>query len=518
MQKPTLSWIQQLGTTTTDSATSLATDAHGNIFIAGYTYGELVAGQKQGKGYVADAFLAKYNEAGKLLWMQQLGTSASDSATALATDLHGNVFIAGYTYGELVMGQKKSKHYAADAFLAKYSSHGTQLWMIQMGTPAEDRATALTSDHLGNVYVAGATGGELASGQKKGEALDIDAYLTKYSGDGILQWTIQLGSKASDSASALATDSKGNIYIAGLTAGELAPGKKSGDNQDVDAFLAKYSPKGTRRWMRQLGTPAADSATALATDAKGNIYLAGFTEGEMSPGHKNGGEINVDAYLAKYDHRGNRKWMRQLGTSAEDKAGALATGPEGNIYIAGYTVGELEPGQKSGIGQVPDAYLAKFNSKGVREWVQQLGTTTFDEATAVATDPIGNIYLAGKTFGELAPGQKKGAEFYRDAFLAKYVDEALVKMQQQKTKKHAKVKQEEPMLAGLDAALIRLAIESTNDAQLKLTKRKINKIIVLAADTNQKISDSRKKTLAYIYARFNLTRTAKEMILKALAE
>ena len=429
MKKPKLSWIQQLGTTTTDSATALATDFHGNVFIAGFTYGELVAGQKHSKGYVADAFLAKYNGNGKLLWAQQLGTAASDSATALATDAQGNVFITGFTYGELVAGQKKSNHYAADAFLAKYNGKGVRQWMVQMGTPAEDRAAALTTDLHGNVYIAGSTGGEMVSGQKKGADLDIDAYLTKYTGKGGFRWTVQLGSKVADSATALATDAKGNVFIAGLTAGELALGKKRGDDSDVDAFLAKYSPKGNRRWIRQLGTPAADSATALATDAEGNIYLAGFTEGEMAPGQKNGDEVSVDAYLAKFDSRGNRKWMQQLGTPAEDKAGALATGPEGNVYIAGYTVGELEPGQKNGMGQVPDAYLAKYTSEGMQQWVQQLGTATFDEATALATDAAGNVYLAGKTFGELAPGQKKGAEFYRDAFLVKYVDGVAAKKQ-----------------------------------------------------------------------------------------
>jgi len=53
---PTPSWIKQLGTATLDRANAIAVDERGNVFICGFTYGELEAGQLKG---LSDAFLAK---------------------------------------------------------------------------------------------------------------------------------------------------------------------------------------------------------------------------------------------------------------------------------------------------------------------------------------------------------------------------------------------------------------------------------------------------------------------------
>ena len=430
-------WIRQIGTASGDEAFSIATDPGGNIFISGFTGGELETGQAKGAG---DAFLAKYDTAGNQLWIRQIGTTSDDAANGIATDASGNVFICGFTAGELETGQVQG---GADAFLAKYDAAGNRVWLRQIGTTAPDVALAISTDASGSVFMSGYTEGELATGQHKGKT---DAFLVKYDKDGNQVWLHQLGTSVEDEIRSIKTDNQGNIVITGFTRGELVSGQRQ-DEEDI--FLAKYkdptaddcctrvenklnlllslpgllqqlqttlaagqpSNKPLLTWQRQIGTAELDKATGISTDPLGNIYISGTTRGDLERGQQQGLE---DVFLAKYDAGGNQLWLHQIGTAQHDEATGIATDFLGNVFITGMTDEALESGQFKG---KTDAFLAKYDTGGNQVWIRQLGTTNVDTANAIATDPAGNALICGYTFGELETGQKKGLA---DIFLAKY--------------------------------------------------------------------------------------------------
>ena len=66
--------------------------------------------------------------------------------------------------------------------------------------------------------------------------------------------------------------------------------------------------RGRVLWKRQFGTETWDEASGVATDAAGNVYLAGTTDGSL--GGVNGG--GADAWVAKYDTAGHVLWKRQF--------------------------------------------------------------------------------------------------------------------------------------------------------------------------------------------------------------
>lgn len=109
----TLSWSKQLGTYKYDSSNGVATDSDGNVYISGDTTSAL-AGANQG---YYDAWVAKYDSGGTLVWKRQLGTSFYDRSYGLATDSKGNVYISGDTEGSLagtIQGY-------SDAWVVKYT-------------------------------------------------------------------------------------------------------------------------------------------------------------------------------------------------------------------------------------------------------------------------------------------------------------------------------------------------------------------------------------------------------------
>lgn len=409
MNSPTLQWIRQIGTTQLDAALAVATDRPGNVYICGATGGALESGQHKGQW---DVFIAKYDTGGNQIWLRQTGTASADEAFDIAVDTQDNIVISGWTEGELETGQAKG---ARDAFLAKYDTHGNQLWLRQIGTTDIDQVYGVATDHLDNIFVAGWTQGELETGQAKGV---MDAFLAKYDANGNQQWVRQIGTTALDQGADIATDHLGNVFMIGVTRGELESGQQLGA---TDIFIAKYDTNGNRLWLRQIGTPEEEYGQGwpwIATDHLGNVFISGATSGAWGSGRQ---PVmgDVDAFLAKYDTNGNQVWLRQFGTVyAADVAYTVATNHLGDVFVCGFSYGDLASGQiSSPLNR--DAFLAKYDTNGNRQWLYQLGTTGWEEAMYVATDRTGNIFVCGFTQGALGSGQNAGMD---DVFLAKFGD------------------------------------------------------------------------------------------------
>ncbi len=205
----TLEWTRQFGSNREDVSVGVATDALGNVYISGNTRGSL-DGPNAGD---YDAFVVKYDAAGTLQWTRQLGSSALDFSSGVSVDGLGNVYISGATFGSLGGPNAGSN----DAFVAKYDANGTLEWTRQLGTSETDSSSAVSADGLGFVYISGVTFGSLG-GPIGGP---VDAFVAKYDADGTLEWTRQLGTSASDKSNSVSADGLGNVYISGSTGGSL---------------------------------------------------------------------------------------------------------------------------------------------------------------------------------------------------------------------------------------------------------------------------------------------------------
>jgi hypothetical protein len=318
----TLAWTRQFGTSSSDTANGIATDASGNVYATGYTEGAL-EGASAGSD---DAFIRSYDSNGNHRWTRQFGTSSNDVALGIATDANGNVYAAGYTGGAL----EGTSAGGRDAFIRSYDSSGTHRWTRQFGTSSYDDAHGIAADANGNVYATGSTGGAL-EGTNAGNG---DAFIRSYDSEGNHRWTRQFGTISSENAYGIAADANGNVYATGYTFGALE-GTSVGDR---DAFISSYDSSGALRWTRQFGTSRSDTASGIATDANGNVYIAGHTEGALEG--PNAG--NYDAFIRSYDSSGNHRWTRQFGTSSYDDAHGAATDANGNVYTTGETNGALE--------------------------------------------------------------------------------------------------------------------------------------------------------------------------------
>jgi hypothetical protein len=384
-------WIQQPGTSQQDSAKGMAADGSGGVFATGSTNGSL-GGPTLGS---ADAWLARYDSGGDAVWLRQLGSTGADESWAVASDGGGGVFVAGATNGN-VGGPNAG---IIDGWLARYDSAGNKLWVRQLGTTGYDLLRGAAPDGSGGVYVCGTTTRNLGGANAGLE----DVVLARYDGAGNQLWIRQIGTSKDDGANSVANGPSG-VFVCGITDGNLG-GSKVGSR---DAWVALYDSAGNQLWIRQVGTTAWDTASACTPDEAGGVYLTGQTQGSL------GGTIYgpTDAWLARFDSAGTRLWARQLGTISDDYALGVAPDGSGGAYFTGLTTGSLGGPL---MGEF-DAWVARYDSKGNHLWVQQIGTAGDEVPGSAASDGAGGVYIGGSTNGSLG-GPNAGSS---DPWLARY--------------------------------------------------------------------------------------------------
>ena len=155
-------WSRAFGAASgTSSLGHVATDGDGSVFVAGgFQYSDRVhfeAGQRAFQVAGDDAFLAKYDAAGHLLWQKGIATAKDEAIHALTVDEAGNAVLVG-SYGaqlanSLGGGVLPFENWQeARRFLTAFSPNGNETWSTSFGQYLEPRALSCT---MGGCYVAG---------------------------------------------------------------------------------------------------------------------------------------------------------------------------------------------------------------------------------------------------------------------------------------------------------------------------------------------------------------------------
>jgi uncharacterized delta-60 repeat protein len=414
---PTLTWSTFLGGSGTDDAQFIAVDGSGNIFVTGSsssTWGTPVRGFGGG---VNDAYVAKLNSSGNVVWTTFLGGSGTDLGHAIAVDASGNIYVSGdssATWGSPV----QAKSSGTDGFAAKLNSSGTLVWNTFLGGSGSDTSWGIGVDSSGNVYVSGDSTAAWGS-PVRAYSSGTDVYAAKLNSSGSLTWSTFLGGSGSDVNNGIAVDSSGNVYVGGYsTASWGTPVRAYTSGQDFS--IIKLDTGGSLIWNTFLGGSGTDAGLGIAVDSSSNVYVTGNSSATWgSP--VNAISSGTDAVAAKLNSSGSLVWNTFLGGSGTDNGRRIAVDGSGNVFVVGSSTATWgSPDQAYTNGT--DGFAAELDSSGNRIWHTFVGGGGTDVANGIAVDGGDNIYLAGSstsTWGSplqsLAGGQ--------DAFVAKFSPE-----------------------------------------------------------------------------------------------
>lgn len=290
----------------------------------------------------------------------------------------------------------------------------------QLGTTGNDISIDAATDPSGNLFIAGYTTGPLF-GTNQGST---DAWVAKYDSNGNQLWGRQFGSSGADNVFAITTDNNGNYYLAGETGGSLFSSKQS---EEADFWVAKFDNNGNQIWGKQFGTNLTggylNAAFGLDLDVNNNVYLSGSIVKNNQDRQTFDFSVEDDAWVAKFDSNGNKQWFTQVDTPFFNECYDLAVDKDGNSYFVGWTQGLVKESDPSRQLLKYDAWVTKVNTAGQIQWIQQFGSLDegLEFAWAVDTDSQGNIYTTGWTTGDIGTKNKKSRKSQaRDIWLTKF--------------------------------------------------------------------------------------------------
>ncbi|HSB17908.1 MAG TPA: SBBP repeat-containing protein, partial [Bryobacteraceae bacterium] len=253
-------------------------------------------------------------------------------------------------------------------------------------------------------------------------------------------WSKAFGSPTNDQGTAVATDASGNVYLTGSFTGSANIGGQNlvcGTSGDC-LFLAKFAPDGTPLWSKSFNSGYA-SGKAVATDADGNVFLAGV----FANANFGCGTVSGSIFAAKLAPDGSCLWSKPFKSVAtggstnaggNDAASGLAIDAGGNVFLTGkfgcstsegcainFGGGLITSPQRPGYGGI---FLAKLaGTDGSHQWSKAYGGVSgMDYTSGVAVDSSGNPSITGYFSSSILNlgGSNLTNAGPPDGFLAKY--------------------------------------------------------------------------------------------------
>jgi hypothetical protein len=438
-------WAGQAGGPGTDVGNACATDPSGNFYVAGFFTGTAAFGTNSlVSAGQTDLFIAKYNNAGTLLWARRAGGTGFDTAKGIAVDGAGNCYVTGSFEGVASFGTNSltNANFSSysDIFVAKLDLNGGVVWVRGFGADSiSDVGQAIALDAVGDVLLAGSSaltsiGAVAVQGAGR-------IFLAKLDNAGNPIWASAAGATGftgvQDSAHGVGVDAAGNVHVAGTFEGPTATfGTVTLANRGVsDGFLALFSSSGSFQRVVQIGGAGTDRVNALAVSAGGIAHVGGDFSGGLTLGAI--GPITpaavatltstgqADGFVAQFDTAGVLTWAQGSGGTGPDSVRGLALGANGTVHATGFFSGAATFGSNTltSAGATLDIFTARYTSSGQLTFAQPSGgdDLTGDFGNAIAVDPAGNSFVTGQfsgttTLGSNQPASNGGG----DVFVARF--------------------------------------------------------------------------------------------------
>ncbi|MCX7743177.1 MAG: hypothetical protein N2167_01295 [Flavobacteriales bacterium] len=355
------------------SGFSMEVLASGEILIAGSAKGNFTLGSDvintNGENY---PFLIKFDSLGNYLWSTYFSVSTSSSINNfedITVDGDGNIYVSGWFTDTLFhpLGFIKTSGYL-DAFIAKFSTSGSLIWIKKMGGTGENSIRDITLDANHHLWIAG----------YYHDALELDND-TLYSP--ISYYTI---------------------------------------------YIAKLDTSGQIELLKSYHCTERLYVNTIAADQNGNVLIGGsFTgtvdwDGELMI---NGSADFTDPYLIKFNSQGDILWTKRAWSSFDDEILDVKIASDNSIYVTGTFSSTLNFVAFSLYSAgASDMFVAKYNSNGLILWGQSAGGTNWDSGNQISLDHQGSVYVWGSyngsaTFGNTVTLFSMG---YNDMYVAKY--------------------------------------------------------------------------------------------------
>ncbi len=451
-------WVKSMEESNADYENSMTVDDIGNVYITGALYDTADFNPDPIGTYILtsngsyDAFICKLNPSGDFIWAHNIGGSSSDYGRSLTIDDAGNVYSTGYFDGTVDFDPTTSVYSLTsngnkDIYIAKYDIMGNLCLAVNMGGSSYDTGKSLAIDGSGNIYCTGLFKGTADFDPGPGihnitSNGSADIFVSKIDAIGNLIWVKTMGGNDFDFAHSIALDNYGAIYTTGRyesTADfdpDLTTTYNLTTNGAYDIFISKLDANGNFGWALSIGgnTPYNDWGNSILLDTVGNIYTTGVYCGNADFDPNSGTtQLNSngswDVFLLKLSqlkppvasffasstsvYSGTPVQFNDLSTNNPDGwiwdfgdgVTSYLQNPQHSYQTAGtYSISLIVSNEAGSDTLILPDYIDVNDSPGSSpgpqfSWFAGAGGNDDEYGRSIATDVLGNTYVAGYFYG-----------------------------------------------------------------------------------------------------------------------
>lgn len=424
-----------VGASGEDKGNAICTDKFGNSYVTGYYSGTSdfdpsnVTFNLTAVGDY-DAFVAKYDTTGKLLWAKSLGGKFKEEGHSVQVDAMGNVFVSGkfQDTGDFNPGAgqfllKSNSPYSGtwEIFVLKLDKNGNFVWAKSYGSTDHDFSYSLCLDKNNNVLITGTFTGKVDFKDgvdtfylKSTIPSSSDLYFLKLRNNGDFVFAKRIGRLGAEIPSKILSDRYNSIYISGYLSSDADFDPDTSVEHKLysagyfDAFVVKLDSNGNFVWAKNVGGNIEDRSNGMGIDDSLNVYLGGIFEGNSDFNPDPNATFNIAAYpggmgdmfVLKLDKNGDFKWAKRIGGTSTDILNSLAVDAFGNVYGTGYFFGTVDFDPNAGTKNLTsngsgDFFIFKLDTKGNYIMAYSLGNTQNEIGWGIAVDDHDQVYTTG---------------------------------------------------------------------------------------------------------------------------
>ncbi len=235
-------------------------------------------------------FILKLDAAGNFIWAKIGGSNNQCQASSITTDAVGNIYTSGSFAGSVDFDPgagvfNLTSNGSVDAFIQKLDSNGDLLWVKSIGGVDNEYCNEIKLGASGSIYAIGNFQGTVDFDPSGGVSNftsngNSDVFIQKFNDNGDYVWTKSMGGTDIDLGHSIAIDNAENIYITGRfqDSVDFDPGPDSfisNSAGNYDIFIQKLGVNGDFKWVSTLGSTGPDRGMSIALDNSNNIYTTG---------------------------------------------------------------------------------------------------------------------------------------------------------------------------------------------------------------------------------------------------
>jgi hypothetical protein len=290
-----------------DQLRDIVTDSFGNFIVTGHSMStnfpvkdafqeNFTGGGEDIHGVSGDAVVAKFDQAGDLLWSTYLGGTSNDGGKSILVDQYDNVVVFGNTKSSdfPITNDAYQLNYGGnyDMFIAKFSPTGLLIYSSYLGKTGDEIVNDAEIDSSGNFVISGGTGSSnfptTLDAEQSTFAGVTDGFLIRLAPDcSSILYSTFLGGSGFDGIDKIAIDKDDNIITSGPTGSMNFPltenayqNSKMGEERDF--FITKYDPSGQMIYSTYFGGSNPDDCFGVGVDSTGSIIATGRTWSHVS--------------------------------------------------------------------------------------------------------------------------------------------------------------------------------------------------------------------------------------------